>query len=339
MCPAMSGITSDLRVGVIGVGTMGQHHARILCESAGTHMVGFYDPDPARSEQICERLGCGCFSSLDELLDRAEAVSVAAPTSLHLEIGEKCLQRGIHVLIEKPLAHDVPSATKLVELARKAGVTLMVGHVERYNPAIRKLMELLQEEPEEIISIDARRLAPFDGSRCMDVDVLYDLLIHDVDLALEIAGSSVRRVSGTGKPVFSQQTDVAHTRIEFANGTTAVFWTGKCSPRKVRSLTVTTPRRHLEADTLACTLTVCRAEQIPSATAGVCFMGEISSGSVPVDKEEPLRSEIEDFLRAVRYGLPPLVDGARAVRDMQALELIARSISQGGTVVEADSGD
>ena len=324
---------------MIGVGTMGQHHARILCEMPDTAMMGFYDPDPDRSKQICERLGCPCFSTIEELLDRTEAVTVAVPTSLHLEIGEKCLERGIHVLMEKPLAHHVPAAVKLAELGRKAGVTLMVGHVERYNPAIQKLMELLREEAEEIISIDARRLAPFDGSRCMDVDVLYDLLIHDVDLALEIAGASIRRVSGTGRPVFSQQTDVAHTRIEFTNGTTAVFWTGKCSPRKVRSLTVTTPRRYLEADTLTSCLTVSHAEHLPSTTAGVCFMGEITSESIPLHREEPLRCEIEDFFRAIRRGEPPVVDGDRAVRDMKALALIARSISEGGAVVEAGPDD
>lgn len=229
----MKNADRNLRVGVVGVGTMGQHHVRIISQTSDVNLAGFHDPDPVRSAEICDRHGCECFDTLDELLNQSDAVIVAAPTSTHYEIGEKCLGRGIHVLMEKPLAHDVEAAARLVDLSRKAGLVLMVGHVERYNPAVDKLIEVLRREPEEIISIDARRLAPFDGSRCIDVDVLYDLLIHDIDLAQEIAGSSVLNVSAVGRPVFSQKTDVAHTRIEFGNGVAGIFWTGKCSPMKI----------------------------------------------------------------------------------------------------------
>ena len=334
----MKAVQKKLRVGVVGVGTMGQHHIRIVSHTSDVSLAGFYDPDPLRSREICDRHGCECFATLDELLDESDAVTVAAPTSMHFEIGEKCLNRGIHVLMEKPLAHELDAAARLVDLSQKTGLVLMVGHVERYNPAVGKLMDLLRQEPEEIISIDARRLAPFDGSRCIDVDVLYDLLIHDIDLALEIADSSVLSVSAVGRPVFSQKTDVANTRIEFQGQITAVFLTAKCSPQKLRTITVTTPRRSLVADTLARTLTVYTAEELPATENGPCIMGNINKEDVPVPDEEPLRRELEDFFRAIREGRRPLVDGERGLRALEALALVEQSIAARGAVVERVTG-
>jgi len=325
-----------LRVGVAGVGTMGRHHVRLVGQSRGVALVGFYDPDPTKADEICRLYGCPCFDTLSELIDRADALTVAAPTSLHAEIGGECLEHGLHLMMEKPLAHDLDAAARLVELAQQAGVVLMVGHVERYNPAVAKLIEILKENREEIISIDARRLAPFDGSRCMDVDVLHDLLIHDIDLALEIADSPINAVSASGRPVFSSRLDVAHVRIEFQNHVTAVFWTGKCSPRKVRSLTVTTPTRYLTADTLAHALTVYSAEQLPAMIDGVCFMGNFRQETIQVPEEEPLRREFNDFFGAIQQGSKPIVDGQRALRALKALTLVGRSISEGGATVEEE---
>lgn len=330
----MKTIEKKLRVGVVGVGTMGQHHVRIISETSDVILAGFHDLDPLRAREICDRHGCECFATLDALLDQCDAVTVAAPTSLHFEIGEKCLNRGIHVLMEKPLAHELEAAARLVDLSHKTGLVLMVGHVERYNPAVGKLMDLLRGEREEIISIDARRLAPFDGSRCIDVDVLYDLLIHDIDLALEIAGSSILSVTAVGRPVFSQKTDVANTRIEFQGQVTAVFSTAKCSPQKVRTITVNTPRRALVADTLSRTLTVYTAEELPALENGVCIMGNIRKEDVAVPDEEPLRRELEDFFRSIREGGQPLVDGERGLRALEALALVEQSIAQHGAVVD-----
>ncbi len=335
----MKAIQDKLRAGVVGVGTMGQHHVRIISQTSDVILAGFHDPDPLRAQEICGRHGCECFATLDALLDECDAVTIAAPTSMHFEIGMKCLNRGIHVLMEKPLAHELESAARLVDLSRKAGLVLLVGHVERYNPAVGMLMDLLHRDREEIISIDARRLAPFDGSRCLDVDVLYDLLIHDIDLAMEIAGSPILGVSAVGRPVFSQKTDVAHIRIEFQNQATAVFSTAKCSPQKVRTITVTTPRRSLIADTLSRTLTVYTAEELPTAENNVCIMGNIQREDIPVPDEEPLRRELEDFFRAIREGSPPLVDGERGLRALEALALVERSIAARGAVVDSGPGE
>lgn len=310
---------------------MGRHHLRIVSGADGVGLAGFHDPDPS-ARRFCAEYGCTAFDTLDDLLEQADAVVVAAPTSDHLDIGSRCLQHGKHLMMEKPLADSLESAARLVKLAGEAGVILMVGHVERYNPAIQKMMELLKSKKEAIVSIDARRLAPFDGSRCLDVDVLYDLLIHDIDLALEIADSDIVRVSAAGRPVFSTATDVAYVRIDFESRASAVFWAGKCSPCKVRSLTVTTPSRYLTADTLTNSLTVCQADQLPSLDQDACFMGEIRVEQVPVPEHEPLRRELEDFFAAVRDGRAPLVDGTRALRSMEALDLVARSIESGSDI-------
>ncbi|MDQ7782391.1 MAG: Gfo/Idh/MocA family oxidoreductase [Desulfomonilaceae bacterium] len=315
------------RIGVAGAGTMGQHHVRILSQYPGVHFTGLYDPDPERAAEVCGRHGCLSFPTLEELLENVDAMTVAAPTTWHAEIGTLCLERGIHVLMEKPLAHDVESAAGLLSLSRASGAVLMVGHIERYNPAIGKLMEMLRNVPEEIISIDARRLAPFDGSRCIDVDVLYDLLIHDIDLALEIADSDISRVSATGRPVYSSQNDTAHAVIEFRNRAVASFWTAKCLPTKVRTTTVATPGRYLVADTLSRSLTVYTADRVPTKGMDVCFMGDIRREEIAVPDDEPLRLEIEDFIRAIREGCTPIVDGERALRAMMALDLVARSIN------------
>lgn len=326
----MSDYIKKLRVGVVGVGTMGRHHIRIVSESPDVSLAGLYDPDTERAAQFCDLYGCTAFENLDELLAGADAVSVAAPTSLHVEIGERVLERGVHLLMEKPLAHDVRGAERLVKEAREAGVVLMAGHVERYNPAIQKLMEMLGDPKEQIISIDARRLAPFDGSRCLDVDVLSDLLIHDIDLALEIADSPIAAVSASGRPVFSTQTDVAYARVDFENGATAVFWTGKCSPKKVRSLTVTTHRRFFEADTLTNSLVVHMADALAELKEGICFMTQLSTEEIEVPPQEPLKAELEDFFAAVRGERTPVVTGERALQDLKALEWVRNAMQEAG---------
>lgn len=319
---------TNIRMGVIGVGVMGRHHVRLLSQSHGVELMGLFDVDSARANSIAIEYGCRSFSSINDLLNHIEAVIVAAPTTLHWDIGKVCLGRGIHTLIEKPLAHSLFCAERMVEIARTTGAILMVGHVERYNPAVGQLIEMLKDQPEKVISIDVRRLTPFDGTRCLDVDVLQDLLIHDIDLALEIADSPVLSVSARGGSVFSNHTDFAHTQVLFENGTVAVFWTAKCSPRKMRLITVTTPSRYFEADTLTGCLTVYRAEDLPHLESGQCRMGNIRCEEIEMADEEPLRREIDDFIRALTEKTRPTVDGERAVRSMRVLELISGSIAK-----------
>ncbi len=322
----MSTNSNTHRVGVVGVGHMGRHHLRIVADSPEVALAGLYEPDSSRASEYSERYKCRAFGSMKDLLDASDAVVVAAPTSLHLTIGETCLAAGVHLLMEKPLAEHSRGAERLVQMARETGKVLMVGHVERYNPAIGALMELLQEHPEEIISIDTRRFAPLDGPRCLDVNVLYDLLIHDVDLVLEIANASVKGVSAIGRSVFSSDVDVAQARIDFEGRCSAALAVNRCCAHKVRSIAVTTPSRYLVADTLGRSLTVYRASEIPMVAQGRYFMGEIRSEHVPLKAEEPLRREFADFFRAIMSGTQPVVHGERGLLALKTVEAIETSM-------------
>ena len=202
----------------------------------------------------------------------------------------------------------------------------MVGHIERYNPAVQALLGRLRSKSEPVLAIDARRLSPFDGSRCLDVDVLHDLLVHDLDLALEIGEARIADISAVGRSVFSDKLDMSQVRIIFSNGTWASFLTAKCSPKKMRSLTVCTASRILEADMLARTLVIHKAQRLPDLGTGSCFMADIECEHVSVEKDEPLRLELLDFISAIREGKQPVVDGARGLRVLEALHQITEVI-------------
>ncbi len=318
-----------IRIGVIGVGTMGRRHVRIAAGIDGAVLSGIYDVDPDRASEISNLYKCTMFSSMDVLLENIDAVIVAAPTFLHSEIGEKCLTAGVHVMMEKPLASSFSAAEKLVELARDRGLVLMVGHVERYNPAIVSLMDMIQRFSEKILAIECRRLSPFDGTRCMDVDIIYDLLIHDVDLALEIAGSPVTSVSGWGRPVFSRKIDLAHTQIQFSNDCLATFWTGKCSPRKIRTISVMTENHFLQADTLSKSLSVSSCDNgVCAADPDIKIMENISHREIQASDQEPLYNEMMDFVNCVRGNSCPVVDGNRALEAIRILELVSAEVSK-----------
>ncbi len=318
----MDASPTKLAIAVIGVGSMGRHHARLVAANDRTTLTGIYDPDPCRAQEIADLYNCRIFDSLNGALSQSQAVCIAAPTSLHVHIGRECLNRGLHVLMEKPLADNPEGAAELVEAARKAHVVLMVGHVERYNPATQKLFEMLRQSNEEILSIDIHRLTPFDGSRCMDVDVLYDLMIHDVDLALDLAKAPVKIVHAAARKVFSDKNDMAHTLITFYNGVIASLWTGKCSPRKLREITVSTRSRQYVLDTLNKTLTLHVAEEMPAQDLNTCFMGKIEEHRIPIEDGEPLGIELDDFVSALLENKQPIVDGSRALESLRVLEMI-----------------
>ncbi|MGB9616045.1 MAG: Gfo/Idh/MocA family protein [Desulfomonilaceae bacterium] len=317
---------AKIQVGVVGVGSMGQHHARVLSETPRVDFVGVYDPDHERAVEICRRFGGRSFAALEDLLGHVQAVTIAAPTTLHAELAIRCLEKDCHVLVEKPLAHSVKSAEELVKTAKTRGKTLMVGHIERYNPAVQALLERLARVPEPVLAIDARRLSPFDGSRCLDVDVLHDLLVHDLDLALEIGNSDIADISAVGRSVFSDKLDMAHVRILFANKTWASFTTAKCSPKKMRSITVSTPSRVMEADTIARSLVIHTAHELPDLGSRACYMGDIERQDVAVEDKEPLRVELEDFVSAILDNRPPIGDAARGLKVLKALGAIAEVI-------------
>ena len=213
-----------LRVGVVGTGALGFHHARLLRRMEGAEFAGIFDVNPVRAAEVAQELDTVAHPSLDALLDRVDAVSIAVPTPAHTEVGLAVLSRGIAALVEKPLADSLEGAERLVRQAAAAGVVLQVGHVERFNRAVRAAAPYL-DEPR---FLQCERLAPFQP-RGTDVAVILDLMIHDLDLILELVRAEVREVRATGVPVLTPHVDIANARVEFANGAVALVTASRIS--------------------------------------------------------------------------------------------------------------
>jgi predicted dehydrogenase len=232
-----------LPVGVIGVGALGQHHARHLARLEEVRLVGVYDIDPSRAAKIASEQGTTAFSNVDDLLARVEAVTVAVPTQAHAEVGARALARGIPVLMEKPLAATVEEADRLIAAAKRRGVQLQVGHIERYNRALRAAEPYL-DGPRYVESL---RLASFQP-RGTDVAVVLDLMIHDLDLVLHLTGSEVTEVRASGLPVLSPHLDIANARVEFANGAVALATASRVARERIRRLRLFQPNGYFSLD-------------------------------------------------------------------------------------------
>lgn len=236
-------MTARLPVGVVGVGALGQHHARHLAGLGDVRLVGVHDVDRARATKIAVELGTRAFPDMDELLGQVEAVTVAVPTPAHAEVGLRALKRGVPVLMEKPLAATLVEADDLIAEARKRQVQLQVGHIERYNRAIRAA-EAYLDGPRYIESL---RLAPFQP-RGTDVAVVLDLMIHDLDLVLHLTGSVAVEVRASGLPVLSSHLDIANARVEFANGAVALATASRVARERVRRLRLFQPNGYFSLD-------------------------------------------------------------------------------------------
>ena len=232
-----------LPVGVIGVGALGQHHARHLASLEDVRLVGVYDADTPRGAKIAGEHGATAFEDMDDLLDRVEAVTVAVPTPAHFEVGMRALVRGVPVLMEKPLAATVEEADGLIAAARRTSVQLQVGHIERYNRALRAAEPYL-DGPRYIESL---RLASFQP-RGTDVAVVLDLMIHDLDLVLHLTGSEATEVRASGLPVLSPHLDIANARVEFANGAVALATASRVARERIRRLRLFQPNGYFSLD-------------------------------------------------------------------------------------------
>ncbi|MEO8090362.1 MAG: Gfo/Idh/MocA family oxidoreductase [Gemmatimonadales bacterium] len=236
-------MTARLPVGVLGVGALGQHHARHLAGLDGVRLVGVYDMDRARATKIAKELSTVAFADMDQLLAQVEAVTVAVPTPAHAEVGLRALKRGVPVLMEKPLAATLAEADELIAEASRRQVQLQVGHIERYNRAIRAA-EAYLDGPRYIESL---RLAPFQP-RGTDVAVVIDLMIHDLDLVLHLTGSVATEVRASGLPVLSPHLDIANARVEFANGAVALATASRVARERVRRLRLFQPNGYFSLD-------------------------------------------------------------------------------------------
>jgi predicted dehydrogenase len=313
-----------LAVAVIGVGTFGRNHARVYHELAQQgepiRLVGVVDSDLTRAEAVAKEFDCRPFGSIEQLLSthsEVQAASVAVPTVHHLTVSRQLMEAGMDVLIEKPLAPSLSQADELIALATKSGRIAQAGHLERFNPAVRAALPLITKP----MFFEVHRLSVF-TPRSLDVDVVLDLMIHDLDAVLSLVNSPIAEVRAAGLPILSNKVDIANARIEFESGCIANFTASRVSTERVRKLRFFQPRQYISIDygrQDVLVFTVGEGSGTPSANP------EIKVFKPPVSPEEPLRAEIRSFLHAVRTRETPVVpleDGRRA------LEVALKVLSQ-----------
>ena len=314
-----------VKVGVIGIGNMGWHHARVLSLLRDADFIGVADPDADRGQLAIEQLGCRWFADYRTMLEEVEAVCIAVPTLLHHPVGLACLEAGKHVLIEKPIAASQDEASELIAAAERAGCLLQVGHIERFNPAFRELIKVVANE--EVVVLEGRRHSPH-ADRANDVSVVLDLMIHDLDLVLELAQAPVVRLAAAGGRSADGPIDYVNATLGFENGVVASLTASKMSHRKIRSLSAHCRSSLVETDFLNHTLHIHRrAHEWYSADHGELlyrndgFIEEVSTTSI-----EPLYAELEHFLQCVRGRETPAVDGLQASRALQLAYLIEQAV-------------
>ena len=311
-------------VGVVGVGSLGFHHARILREVAGAQLAGVYDTDPARAARVGEELGVRVFPSLEDLLDRVEAAVIAVPTTEHAAVALAALERGTHLLIEKPIASTLEEADRIVAAADAAGTLVATGHVERFNAALRACEPYL-DVPR---FVESHRLAPFAG-RGTDVAVVLDLMIHDIDLVLSVVGSEVSSVRAVGVPILTPSVDIANARLEFADGGVANITASRVSMERTRKIRFFQSSGYISLDLAAGTgefLRLKKGARIPEGEVGpAALLGLVDRVELRGDGTEPLRAELEAWVRAVRGEAPTVVSGRDGRQALAvALEIMGR---------------
>ena len=326
---------NPISVAVVGVGVFGRNHTRVYKEleqqGEPVRLVGVVDPSLDRADAVAREFGCRAFGSVEQMLtthSEIRAASVAAPTVHHLEVAGTLMQAGIDVLIEKPVAASLAEADQLLQLAVRHKRIAQVGHLERFNPAVRATVPLLTQP----MFFEVHRLSVF-TPRSLDVDVVLDLMIHDLDIVLAFANSPVKEVRAVGLPILSGKVDIANVRLEFESGCVANFTASRVSTERVRKLRFFQPQQYLSVDYGRQEVLVFTVGADAAAHGAPTVNPQIKMAKPPVTSEEPLHAELKSFLHAVRERTPPVVpleDGRRALA--LALEIVA-AIREHGTKV------
>ncbi len=313
-----------VRIGVVGVGHMGQYHANILKGLDGVDFVGIHEASQARAEEISNRFGVKAFDSLDKLFARVDAVCIAVPTNLHFKVACRALQAGVHVLVEKPMTRTVRYAEKLVELAHAKNLVLQTGHVERFNGAIRQIGNIL-DEPK---LIEARRLAPW-TPRIKDVGVVLDLMVHDIDIALGLLRSPVTAVDAVGTAVFSPYEDAATAILQFENGCVANLTASRITNEKIRTLAISQKDAYIFLDYNRQGIDVYKrlSQDYTLKDQEIRYTVENTVERVVVHSVNPLQQELLHFCECVRGVAVPLVSGESDVNTLRLTRKILERIN------------
>jgi len=314
----VGGILGKLKLAVIGAGQFGKNHCRVIQESGRAELAAVVDTNPARAAEIAAAFGVPAFADFRQVIGMVDAAVVAAPTTVHESIGRPLLESGIDVLVEKPIAHDLASAGRLVEAADRHGRILQTGHLERFNPAVIAL----ERRASLPLFFEIHRLNLF-SPRSLDVDVVLDLMIHDVDIVLALAGADPREIRAAGISILSHKVDIANVRLQFPNGCVANLTASRVSTERVRKLRLFQPHQYQSLDYTR--------QDLPVVSVGEGK--QIGFEQAPVAKAEPLKLQLDAFLDSVETRESPKTSGAAARRTLGVALSILDKIKEHAEVV------
>lgn len=308
---------SVLRAAVIGVGYLGRFHAQKYRDHDGVTLVGVVDASQERAAEVATEVGCPALTDYRQLFGRVDLVSIAVPTQYHYAVARECLEQGIHVLLEKPITQTVAEADELIRIAAERKLVLQVGHLERFNPAVMALQGVLDNP----LFIESHRLAPF-KPRGTDVNVVLDLMIHDIDILLSLVGHPITTINSVGVPVLSGEVDIANARLQFANGCVANVTASRASRETMRKIRIFQKDAYFSIDYQNRSIAMFRrqpgANQIPG-------LPDIVMEERHFEQSDALRDEIAAFIAAVRDGTPPVVSGEDGKRALEvAMQINSR---------------
>jgi len=331
-----------LRAAVVGVGSIGRNHARVYRESPNAELVGVVDGNAETVAKIAQQRNVAGFTTLDEMLDKAkpDIVTVSVPTEAHLVVAEQLIERGIHVLVEKPIASTVEQAQTMIALAEEHGVVLAVGHIERHNPAISELTKrIANDELGKIFQLSARRIGPF-PARIRDVGVLLDLATHDLDVITSIVDSPVKRVMAeTLSGINTDREDMVNGLVRFENGALGVIDINWMTPTKVRELSVIGAKGRFLVNYLTQELYFYENDVAPSSWDSLSVLRGVGEGNVigyKINRVEPLKAEVEDFIEAVKTNGKPKVTGRDGLRSLYLAQSMVESGLTGNPIHFSD---
>ncbi len=309
---------TKLRVAVVGAGQFGRHHLRVLSQLPRAELVAAVDIDAGRAEAAASQYGCDALVSIEPLAGRIDAAVLATPTTTHAEIGCRLLEMGVDLLVEKPIARDLDGARRLVDTAASRGRILQTGHLERFNPAVAALEKAVRLP----LFFEVHRLSPF-TPRSLDIDVVLDLMIHDLDIVLSLVGHSPEEVRAAGISVLTGKVDIANARLAFPGGCIANLTASRISTERVRKLRLFQPSEYLSVD-------YSRQEALSLSVTG---SRQIASKQLEVAKDEPLRLELDSFLDCVERRARPRVSGEDGCRALEVALAVVGKIEEHSRVV------
>ena len=332
----MKPTSSPVKVGVIGIGNMGWHHARVFSLLKDADLIGVADPNEARGKLAVDQFQCDWYKDYQDLIPKVDAICIAVPTLLHHKVGIACLKAGVNVLIEKPIAANELEAKSLINASKNNNCLLQVGHIERFNPAFRELNKIVHNE--EIVVLEARRHSP-NADRANDVSVVMDLMIHDIDLVLELVNSKIQKLAAIGGRNSDGLIDYVNATIVFKNNIIASLTASKMSHKKIRSLSAHCQNSLVETDFLNHSLQIHRkshesytAEHGELVYRNDGYVEEVSTTSI-----EPLYAELEHFLKCVQGKESPEVDGEQASRALKIADFIESAVENSGDAISLDN--